>query len=330
MAGGMRVHLNLLLQSLDPDRFRPVLLAPEPLDAAASYLPVFLADGLGLKDLGAAAAVWRFLRRQRPSLCHLHGRKALLVGAPIARQLGIPYVYTVHGFPSALAGRALEDRWLRRAAAVILVSPALIPWARARGVKDWVVIPNALRPEVLELEWGGQPGGQNLATIARLAPEKGVDLLLRALGDLPAASLRVIGSGPEEIRLRQLAAELALSHRVIFEGFVPDPGPLVAQSDVYIQPSRSEGFGLAALESLAIGLPVAAADVGGLSELLGHGQRGWLFPPEDPLALAAVLQDLFNDPKSALRRTAGRAYAREFTAARLGTETMELYQRLLK
>lgn len=329
MAGGMRIHLDLLLSSLDPDRFRPVLLAPEPLAAGASHHRVVLADGLGLKDLTAATAIWRFLRLERPGLCHLHGRKALLVGAPLARRLGIPYVYTVHGFPNALAGSAWENRWLRQAAAVILVSPALIPWAKARGLKSWVVVPNALRPEVLSLTWQGHPDGDQLVTVARLAPEKGVDLLIRALRDLPASRLRIIGSGPEEGHLRHLADELGVSGRITFEGTVPDPGPLMAQADVYVQPSRSEGFGLATLEALAIGLPVVASDVGGLPELLGRGQRGWLFPPEDPLALAAVLQGLRGDPQATARRTAGRDYAREFTVARLGNETMAVYNRVL-
>ena len=325
----MRVHLNLLLGALDPGRFKAYLLSPQPLGAMAIHLPVALGDRLSTKDLAAAAALWNFLRRERPGLLHLHGRKALLVGAPIAHWFGIPYVYTVHGFPNAWAGSAWEDRWLQRAAAVILVSAALVPWAEARGLKEWVVIPNALRPEVLKLSWAGVAGGRRVITVARLNPDKGVDLLLRALREVPGATLQVIGSGPEEGPLKSLSRELGLDTRVSFAGSVPDPGPRLAAADVYVQPSRSEGFGLAALEAMAIGLPVAASAVGGLVDLLGQGERGWLFPPEDPVSLAATLEGLSNDPQAAGRREAARQYARRFTAARLGEETMAVYERLL-
>lgn len=329
--GGMRVHLELLLSALDSTRYRPILVSPTLLTGGTGWewfeLP--LRDGMGPGDVESAWLLYRILRRIRPDIAHIHGRKALLLAAPVLAMLGIPYVYTVHGFPLAFRSPAWERFWLRRAEAVLAVSSALGDWVQERlGVRP-VVIGNALRPQALAHAWRGRLGGPRLITVGRLAKEKGIDLLLEALADLPEAQLMVIGSGPEENALRTLAGRLGLDQRIGFLGEVPEPWSLMADADAYVQPSRSEGFGLAVLEAMAIGLPVLAARVGGLTDLLGNGERGWLFPPGDPSAIREALRNIGRGADAPKRLAAARAFARAQTPHALAARIMDVYDGVL-
>lgn len=135
--------------------------------------------------------------------------------------------------------------------------------------------------------------------IGRLSPEKGVDVLLRALSALeeqgfePMPFVRIVGDGPARAGLERLAGELGIERRLSFEGQL-DRDRLsrrVADADFCIQPSRTEGFSKAWLDAFAHGLPVLASEVGAARAVIGgDGLRGWLVPPDDPAALAAMLR----------------------------------------
>lgn len=149
--------------------------------------------------------------------------------------------------------------------------------------------------------------------VGRLVSYKGLDVLLRAMPGLPARLL-VVGSGPEEARLRGLAAQLGLGGHVVFTGRVDAaelPG-LAAAADVGVLPSvtRAEAFGLSMVEMMACGVPMVCTEVGtGTSFVNRHEETGLVVPPGDAAALAAALRRLLTDEP--LRRAMGeRARAR--------------------
>lgn len=149
---------------------------------------------------------------------------------------------------------------------------------------------------------------------------KGLDTLLEAIAiiarDRPDIELRVAGRGKDAERVAAMAKELGISKNVILLGAVSDEqrNELLAEAAVQLMPSRFEGFGLAAAEAMAAGVPLIAASVGSLPEVVDAPRGGILVPPDDPAALAAATTKLLDDPygRSTLSITA-RESARRFS-----------------
>lgn len=139
-----------------------------------------------------------------------------------------------------------------------------------------------------------------IGVVGRLVPEKGFDVMLRALIELPGADLVLVGEGPARSSLERLSRDLGLDGRVTFTGRVEPPWTSRWRFDVLAVPSRIEGFGLVAVEALLAGIPVVGSRVGGLCEVLTDGRTGLLVPVDDPTALASALRTLQDDPS--LRR----------------------------
>jgi D-inositol-3-phosphate glycosyltransferase len=157
-----------------------------------------------------------------------------------------------------------------------------------------------------------------LLFVGRLQALKGPDLAIRALAEAirldPGRDLVLVvaggpsGPGPDPIgRLRGLAATLGVADRIRFLPPRPhlDLPELYAAADVVLVPSRSESFGLVALEAQACGVPVVASSIGGLRYVVGHGHGGYLTPPNDPGAMARRALEILRDPDLARRFSAG-------------------------
>lgn len=146
----------------------------------------------------------------------------------------------------------------------------------------------------------------------RLVPEKGVDVLLRAmpgvLGRFPTARLDVLGGGPEEPRLKALALELGLASAVEFLGPVPHArmrGHLEAAA-VQVFPSIwCENSPLGCYEAMAAGVPMVASRIAGLPSLVVDGETGLLAPPRDPRALGDCIARVLEDPSLRARLAQG-------------------------
>jgi glycosyltransferase involved in cell wall biosynthesis len=146
--------------------------------------------------------------------------------------------------------------------------------------------------------WGDFGGdGPVLVATGRLIRQKGFDLLLRALakceGAGRAARLVIVGEGPVRPVLNAIAAELGIANRVLMPGFIADSAAWYAHGDLFVLPSRWEGFGHVIIEAMACGLPVVAFNCPyGPVDILGDGQGGILVQPEDVGALAKAIDDL--------------------------------------
>jgi glycogen(starch) synthase len=167
------------------------------------------------------------------------------------------------------------------------------------------VIPPSLEPGPLLLN------PPRILCVARLAPEKGLDLALKAFASLgkriSCVELVIAGDGPLRGELEDLARTLGVRERVTFRGWVaPDAvWSELAQATLVLMPSREESFGLVALEAALAARPVVATRVGGLQELIQHGSTGLLVCPEDPEAIANAISHLLDCPELMARM--GRA-----------------------
>jgi glycosyltransferase involved in cell wall biosynthesis len=275
---------------------------------------------------------------------HASSSKAGVLGRLAAVVAGVPIrIFTVHGWAfSAYSGLAsMAYLWADRTAArVTTMTICVSEHERATGLRArtcrperTVVIPNAVDVAAAPRAGGDRPLPR-LITVGRLKAPKDFSTLLRALAGLEPRSFEealIVGSGPDRSRVEQELSSLGLGGRVRVLGERQDVRTLLADSDVFVLSSRSEGLPVSVLEAMAAGLPVVASDVGGLRELVVEGETGLLVPPADPEALAAALQGLLAD--RALRRrlgAAGRARAEaRFDLAPFRRAHLEVYRREL-
>ncbi len=178
-----------------------------------------------------------------------------------------------------------------------------------------------------------------LLFVGRIQPLKGLDVAVRALAmlDRPDVRLLAVGgasgtSGDVEVeRVTKLAADLGVAEQLVL--IDPQPHHLLSTfyraADALLVPSRSESFGLVALEAAACGLPVIASDVGGLRTLVDHGRTGFLVEARDPAGFAGHVLAVLDDPVLAQRLSdAAAAQAREFTWSTTAARLRRLYEDL--
>jgi glycosyltransferase involved in cell wall biosynthesis len=323
--GGAQAYVRLLLPAL-AERFE-VTVAAHGLgpvrDTAAQLGLRFIAlrhvrrpirpwrDALGLVELV------RVLRRERPDIVHASSSKAGVLGRLAASIAGVPIrIFTVHGWAfTASSGRSAglyrwADRLMRPlTTATICVSERELAAGLAAGtcVADrTLVIPNAVdvRAAPRSRQEHEPP---RLIAVGRLRPPKDLGTFLRALASLPTGGFTasIVGDGPERAALERQLAALGLEGRVRIEGERDDVPARLADSEIFVLSSRSEGMPVSVLEAMAAGVPVVASAVGGVDELVVDGQTGLLVPPADSEALAAALAVLLAD--AGLRRRLGEA-----------------------
>jgi glycosyltransferase involved in cell wall biosynthesis len=172
--------------------------------------------------------------------------------------------------------------------------------------------------------------GPVLGTFARLVSGKGIDVLCRALTEVPHAHAVVAGAGPGEAELRALALDLGVADRFDLLGFRARPRDLLPGFDVFVLPSRQEALPLSIVEAMLAALPVVATRVGGVHEVVEDRETGLLVPPDDPTALASALNELLGDRDRRDRMgAAGRERAlRDFSVDKMTRAYETLYEEI--
>ena len=329
-----------------------------------------LASVQGLKEIELmheiARRIEKVAKQVRPDILHAHS--PILNAIPtqrVGRRLGIPVVYEVraiwedaatdHG-TSREGGlryrltRGLETQALRRVDAVITICEGLRRNIIARGIpaEKVTVIPNAVdttqfamggRPDLVLQRKLGLDGAMVLGYIGSFFAYEGLAVLLRALPDIANVRLLLVGGGPQEAKLKQLAQEYGIADRVVFVGRVPHADvPLYYDLiDVLVYPRLSMPLTelttpLKPLEAMAKGRLVALSDVGGHRELVRDGETGVLFAPGNPAALAKEITKLVNAPQrwQQIRAAARRFIEAERTWAISVARYREVYARLMQ
>ena len=177
-------------------------------------------------------------------------------------------------------------------------------------------------------------GGPVLVCAGRLIKQKGFDLALRALAECRRegrqAHLVVLGEGPLRAELGALACELGISNRLLMPGFVADPALWYAHGELFLLPSRWEGFGHVIVEAMACGLPVIAFDCPyGPADILSNRQGGILVGPNDVKGMAQAIDRLLAGPdERAKLKAAGRRSIERFALARIAAQYADLIERV--
>jgi glycosyltransferase involved in cell wall biosynthesis len=321
-----------LAGALDPRRFQVEALFL----SRQGPLVQMLADrgvaafAVGLRpDLASRLDLLRRARASRPAIIHQHAG-----GPRLSRALkwvtSARLVLHVHGsIDEASLQPSRVDARAARADALVACSHSV---ARHIAPTPSRVIYAGVAPARTVARDRGT--GPVFGAAGRFVAVKGFDCLLRAFAAVvaatPGARLEICGDGPLRGDLEVLARRLGCGHAVTFLGWRQDYPALASGWDVFIQPSREEGFGVALLEAMAQGLPAVASDVGGIPELVEPGVTGWLVPPGDDAALERALLESLRTPSASRRMgDAARASAARFSAEAMALQTAALYEELL-
>jgi D-inositol-3-phosphate glycosyltransferase len=299
--------------------------------AAGPLAPVAKEDLEALVPEFTDAVSTRIGHGYAPDAIHAHYWLSGMAGHVIKHRLDVPLICTFHTLARVKA-ESDDDEPARRDAAeahVIGCSEAVLASCQAEAdqlVRLYGADPSRialLAPGVDHAFFapgsragarraiGVDPSRPVVLFVGRLQPLKGADVAVAAFSKLlerhPAALLVIVGgpSGPDGLahvtHLHQLISRLGIERSVRF--VAPQPHEMLSSyyraASVVLVPSRSESFGLVALEAAACGTPVVASAVGGLTSLIDHGRTGYLVEPRDPAAFAAAALLLLDDPGAA-------------------------------
>jgi glycosyltransferase involved in cell wall biosynthesis len=280
---------------------------PESLREAGDYLRVARCYKL----------VWRLLKNHGFDLLHTNGYFADIVGIPVARLNGLPSMSTCHGYISNTWNLQLYnvmDRLvLKLATRVLAVSEGIkqtllhsgLSPSRVRVIVNAVDFPKSNGSGHTSRDAKRASHGVNredfiVGYVGRLSREKGLIHLFAACAQLSrnGVPLRVliVGDGPQRNELENLSLELGLGDRVLFTGFQEDIAEWILCMDVFILPSLTEGTPIALLEAMAYGIPAIASAVGGVPQVIKHGETGILVSPGRAEEISNAILALFEDP----------------------------------
>jgi glycosyltransferase involved in cell wall biosynthesis len=338
--GGSERHLLTLLPALAERGIDPVFVGlDDPAwDAADFYgaLQVPAVRIMSPRDFDPLLLV-RLARTLRADVVHTHLVHADVYGGLAARLRRTRLVSTKHNDDPFRVGpfRFVERGLSRLTDRIVTITDAL-----HRFTVDQVGVP-ADKVETIHYglddipdAWGVNPpddvpdNARVLVAVARLTEQKGIDVAIRALAELPDdVVLVVLGEGPARVALLGLARGLGVEARVFLLGRVPDVAAWLRRATVLVHPARWEGFGLGVLEAMLAGLPVVATNVSALPELVVDGETGVLVVPDDVRALVRAVERALEHPELGV---GGRARARtEFSVARMADHTAALYDSIL-
>ncbi|WP_319782070.1 glycosyltransferase [Oceanisphaera sp. IT1-181] len=253
--------------------------------------------------------LYGLLKKLNPDVVHTRGAEANfhgLIAAWLARvpvrigeEIGIPS----HGFKAKLFFKfaylfAIKVIGISKAVTKWLIESGEVPAHKAVKIYNPVLIPKPRCEEDIP------KSRLRIGFVGRLEPVKNPLALVEALAIVVRkgidAELWFVGDGSQKQALLDLASTHGISERVILHGFQGKPDDFVRQCHLYVQPSISEGFGLALVEAMGCAVPVIATAVGGAPEIINNGKTGWLIERTDPETLAYKIVEVVALPAQEL------------------------------
>ncbi len=343
--GGAEESLRSLLSGLGEDyRITVAGMNPDVVawvsDDLVGAEQMILPQARNKTSVRAGYAHWRAFREVKPDIVQINLRHpyACPWGTLAGLMTADAAVIAVEHLPIPAANQlqiAIKQQLTQRLDAHVAVGDRT-----ARVLEGWVGLPsnsievihNARPSDPLEKPNRSSAHAEvSAVSVGRLHEQKGFDLLIDALARVEGVSLRIVGDGPDRAGLESQAADLDLSDRITFVGWLDDPRPELARADVFVLPSRYEGLPLSIIEAMFAELAIVVTDVGSVRELIPDDETGLVIPPKNVAALADTLTRVVSDAD--LRRRIGSA-ARERALEHFSLEVMvsryrALYDRVM-
>ena len=319
-------------------------------------LPPLLQKINPLQDFRTFVALWILIRQEKPDIVHTHSSKAGFLGRWAAWFAGVPIiVHTPHGhvffghFDPMMSGIFLLVERI-----TALITDCMV--ALAEGEKKDYVELSIIKPARIDIIHSGvdidrymetqvnidkkkrsiglHPKRLIVGTVGWLLPIKGPMHLLNAMikiwQSLSEVQLVYVGKGDQKEALKQQAMKMGVSDNVKYLGWRDDVHELMPLFDLFALPSMNEGMGRVLVEAMAAGKAVVASNVGGIPDLVHHGQNGFLVEPGDVNGLSVAIEKLLADEN--LRHEMGKcgqAAAHNFSEGKMIKKIDALYALLL-
>lgn len=298
-------------------------------------------------DMGVISSLAELIKEQGVDLIHTHGYKSDIIGVLAARKAGIPCVVTPHGFENAKDLKLRAFIWagcqvMRYADAVAPLSRQLLEDVKGFRVADNKIeyIQNGVDLSEVEAVRLTKPDTspfprKRIGFVGQMISRKNIEDILDCFDTLyhkrQDIELIFVGDGDSRPALEQYARSLDSSDAIEFLGFRDDRLQLLRDFDLFVMSSTLEGIPRCLMEACAMETPVAAYDIPGIDQLIQHKETGLLAPLKDKEALLSCWETLLNDEDQAkaLGRNAREFVETHFSAKRMASEYMTLFDRLL-
>jgi glycosyltransferase involved in cell wall biosynthesis len=348
--GGGQVHVLDLIKGLHRDCETELATGEEgflvdearALGVRCHVVPSLVQPMRPSLDLRALFSITRLISERKPHLVHAHTSKAGVIGRCASFLSRTPSVFTAHTWCFAegtartwkLVGVPLERISARLGDAIITVSEYNRNLAlRQKVARSEVIttIHNGI-PELLPTPGENKLDPPVIVMIARMAPQKGHQLMLRALPKLTHPfRLLFVGGGPMESHLKKLCAELNQTSKVEFLGNRSDVSSILKRASIFALISNYESFPISILEAMRAKLPVVASDVGGVREAVVTGVNGFLVKKGDVDEVATALDSLLASEqlRTQMGERSREMFTRHFTAEIMLSKTLNVYRQVL-
>jgi glycosyltransferase involved in cell wall biosynthesis len=301
-------------------------------------------------DLPAILRLAWAMKRKKCLLAHFHDAHSVAVGSAAASLAKVPYRIITRRVDFPLKKNYFSRRkYMKNVDAIIAIS---------EGVK-MVLVDGGVDPENVEVirsgidfssfdedsralkykdylhrEFSFEADDYLVGIVAHLADHKGHQYLIQATKILkqqsPKIKMIIVGEGPLSMELNRQAKDLDVEDIVFFLGFRKDIPKILTSLDLFVLSSYLEGMGSSILDAMACRLPVVATKVGGIPEVVIHGETGLLVPPRNPSALARAILKLYSN-KTLASRLGQKGYElvhRKFSAEAMADKVVRLYERV--
>ncbi len=360
--GGIGRHIITLMGGLE-EEFDVTIACPQKsvledilVSENIKTLPLPLGSEISIKkDCASFNILRKFMLRERVHLAHAHGAKAALIARPAALWAGVPSIYTVHN-------SIFNENWPAWKNNMVAVVEHILSWPTG----CILTVSNALGQEIIYRErisdskikvihngihftsfdksnlqhnfkekWKIPRNRTVIGTVARMAPQKGLSVLIEAAEQLIGiynVHFMIVGDGPLRENLEGKTRLSSINDYFTFTGMVKDITQAYSAMDIFVLPSITEGLPFTILEAMSFSLPVVATSVGGVPEIIKHGEYGFLVPPGDHKELASKIAYLIDCPsiRSEFGYRGRQRVNDKFDASKMIGETKRIYYNLLK
>ena len=286
--------------------FRPHGLRRQ--DLVEAGIPILHLPVPRFRSVEAVRAAWQllhYIREHEIQIVHTFDAPLNIFAAPVVPLAGGTAIITSQRGHRDLTGRTMK--WLLRL--TDRIADAVV--VNCESMRQYLLVEEGVAEAKVHLCYNAVdtkryqrrttkslfPGRLVVGTVCALRPEKGVDTFLRAFADLCdlAATAVIVGSGPEEVKLRALAGTLGIEADCHFVPATSDVAEWLSRIDIFVLPSRSEALSNSLMEAMACGCCPIASRVGGNPELIVHEQNGLLFEVDNVAELASQMRILLTD-----------------------------------
>ncbi|MBA5628935.1 glycosyltransferase [Moheibacter lacus] len=250
-----------------------------------------------IKNIFNIWTVYKLIKKVKPDVVHTAAAEANFHGIIAAKLAGVKTIIGEEiGIPNHSSIAQKVFRWVYRLANQVigvsqsvknhLVNTGEIPESKGKVIYNPVSIPTPFpRKDSPNFE---------IVYVGRLEIVKNVETLITAFAhsNNAHAHLTIVGDGRERHQLEALTSKLQMDSKITFTGFTSEPSKYLSNADLFVLPSFSEGFGIAAAEAMFLKIPVLCSRVGGIPEFVKDGENGWLFDPKNSTELSEKLNQI--------------------------------------